>query len=134
MRKALVLVSLLGLAGTAFADVEIQDLLARRQGSKMNIRVTVNNPTGMTQKGPVKVRLFARQTATDSWVPLKTWTDISKIAPKNRVSRDFFDENSATLKDMAMKGAFEVRATAEAPGASRVAERTYSWHDTNQGH
>lgn len=133
MQKYLVSAAILALAGGAWADVAVEDLLARREGSSVNLRVTVNNPAGKTQKGPVKVVLFVRQTSSDSWQAVKTWTNIQKLGAGDRVSRDYFDENNATLKALAESGAFEVRATAEGPGAPKVGERVYSWKDTMKG-
>lgn len=133
MQKFLVSAAVLALAGCAWADVAVEDLLARREGSSVNLRVTVNNPAGKTQKGPVKVVLFVRQTSSDSWQAVKTWTNIQKLGAGERVSRDYFDENNATLKALAESGAFEVRATAEGPGAPKVGERVYSWKDTMKG-
>ena len=133
MRSLLVGGAILALVGCAWADVSVEDVLARRQGSSVNLRVTVNNPAGTTQKGPVKVVLFVRQTNSDPWQTVKTWTNIQKLGAGERVSRDYFDENNATLKALAESGAFEVRATAQGPGAPKVGERVYSWKDTMKG-
>lgn len=133
MRNLLVGGAILALVGCAWADVAVEDVLARRQGSSVNLRVTVNNPGGRTQKGPVKVVLFVRQTDSDPWQTVKTWTNIQKLGAGERVSRDYFDENNATLKALAESGAFEVRATAQGPGAPKVGERVYSWKDTMKG-
>lgn len=133
MRSLSVGGAILALVGCAWADVSVEDVLARRQGSSVNLRVTVNNPAGTTQKGPVKVVLFVRQTNSDPWQTVKTWTNIQKLGAGERVSRDYFDENNATLKALAESGAFEVRATAQGPGAPKVGERVYSWKDTMKG-
>lgn len=117
----------------AYADVAVEDVLARRQGADINVRVTVNNPAPKAQKGPVKITLSVRQTSGDQWQVIKTWTDISKLAPGNRVSRDFFQANHPLLHRLAEQGAFEIRAVAEAPGAPKTGEKVVSWKDTMKG-
>lgn len=116
-----------------YADVAVEDILARRQGADINVRVTVNNPAKATQKGPVKVILAVRQTSADQWQVIKTWTDISKMAGGYRVSRDFFQANHPVLRQLAEQGAFEIRATAQAPGAPKTGEKIVSWKDTMKG-
>jgi hypothetical protein len=135
MRKAIFTALAMGLTTLgAAADVKIQEILPRRQGADINIRVTVVNPAATTQKGPVTLSLFVRQNGGEAWQRIKTWTNIAKMPAGNRVSRDFFEENNATLRALAEQGAFEIRATASAPGAPRSAELTSSWKDTNSGH
>ncbi len=133
MRKFLISAIVGAVCASAYADVSVEDVLARRQGADINVRVTVKNPARATQKGPVKVTLSVRQTSSDKWQTIKTWTDISKLAAGNRVSRDFFQANHPVLRQLAEQGAFEIRAVAEAPGAPKVGEKVVSWKDTMKG-
>lgn len=133
MRKFFITAIVGAVCAAAYADVAVEDVLARREGADINVRVTVNNPAKTAQKGPVKITLSVRQTASDQWQTIKTWTDISKLAGGNRVSRDFFQANHPILRQLAEQGAFEIRAVAEAPGAPKVGEKVVSWKDTMKG-
>ena len=133
MHKYFLAAVVAAVCSAAYADVAVEDVLARRQGADINVRVTVNNPAKATQKGPVKVVLAVRQTSADQWQVIKTWTDISKLAGGNRVSRDFFQANHPVLRQLAEQGAFEIRATAQAPGAPKTGEKIVSWKDTLKG-
>jgi quinol monooxygenase YgiN len=115
-----------------FADLQIQDVLVRRQGSSVNVRVDVMNPGAKKQSGPVTIELYVRKDASDSWTLVKTWNDVRSLAAHNRVARDYFDENNALLKQLAQAGTFEARAVVSAPGVAAV-ESKYSWHDTETG-
>ena len=132
MRKQILTLAWLALCSNAFADVNVEEVLARREGADINIRVTVNNPATTTQKGPVKVVLSVRQTSSDAWQEIKTWTNISKLAAGNRASRDFFQANHPLLRKLAEQGSFEIRAVAEAPGAPKAGEKISSWNDTQE--
>lgn len=129
MRKIFFGVTMALLGSQAFADVSVEEVLARREGADINIRVTVNNPASTTQKGPVKVVLSVRQTESEPWQEIKTWTNITKLAAGNRVSRDFFQANHALLRKLAEQGSFQIRAVAEAPGAPKTGEKITSWQD-----
>ncbi|MBN9420788.1 MAG: hypothetical protein J0I12_35410 [Candidatus Eremiobacteraeota bacterium] len=133
MRKTIVAAIVGAVCCAAYADVAVEDVLARREGADINVRVTVNNPAKTSQKGPVKITLSVRQTEADKWQVIKTWTDISKLAAGNRVSRDFFQANHPLLRQLAEQGAFEIRAVAEAPGAPKTGEKVVSWKDTMKG-
>ena len=133
MRKTIVAAIVGAVCCAAYADVSVEDVLARREGADINVRVTVNNPAKTSQKGPVKITLSVRQTEADKWQVIKTWTDISKLAAGNRVSRDFFQANHPLLRQLAEQGAFEIRAVAEAPGAPKTGEKVVSWKDTMKG-
>lgn len=133
MRKTIVAAIVGAVCCAAYADVAVEDVLARREGADINVRVTVNNPAKTSQKGPVKITLSVRQTEADKWQIIKTWTDISKLAGGNRVSRDFFQANHPLLRQLAEQGAFEIRAVAEAPGAPKTGEKVVSWKDTMKG-
>lgn len=133
MKKAILAILFLTMGLAARADVAVEDVLARREGADINVRVTVKNPAKTTQKGPVKITLSVRQTSADDWQVIKTWTDITKLAPGNRASRDYFQANNTVLRKLAEQGAFEIRAVAEAPGAPKAGEKVVSWKDTMQG-
>lgn len=133
MRKLFISAIVGAVCAAAYADVNVEDVLARREGADINVRVTVKNPAAKPQKGPVKITLSVRQSADDNWQVIKTWTDISKLAAGNRVSRDFFQANHPLLRQLAEQGAFEIRAVAEAPGAPKVGEKVVSWKDTMKG-
>ena len=133
MRKGILSLAFLALGASVFADVSVEEVLARREGADINIRVTVNNPASTTQKGPVKVVLSVRQTSSDSWQEIKTWTNIAKLAAGDRVSRDFFQANHTLLRQLAEQGTFEIRAVAQAPGAPKTGEKVTTWKDTQVG-
>lgn len=116
----------------AQADAVVEDLLLRRQGSNVNVRVNLYNPDEVAQQGPVQIDLSVRADEASPWIPIKTWNDISNIKPGNRIARDFFDENNTVLKDLAARGAFQARAVVRAPGVAEGVEKT-SWYNTNTG-
>ena len=120
--RNLVLSTLAGLtlAAPAFATAKIEALLVRRQGKDMNIRVTLNNPDGMKQQGPIRVDLYARPDANSPWQKIKTWNNISVVGANKRVARDFFEAGSAKLQAIAGSPAFEARAVLRAPGTHDV--------------
>ena len=129
--KKLGLVALIlgGMAASAWADVKIEQLLVRRKGADVNIRVVINNPGATAQKGPVQIDLYVRDTESQPWEKIKTWNDISAIKPKDKIARDFFEENNAKLRELAKDGAFEARAVVSLPGGVKGVETIYSWHD-----
>jgi hypothetical protein len=116
----------------ARADAVVEDVLVRRTGDNVNIRVTVSNPAATKQAGPVVVDLYVRPTEADAWTKVQSWNNIEALAAGNRVSRDYFDENNAILKDLASRGRFQARAVVTAPGQKDAAEKT-SWYDTTGG-
>lgn len=123
MKKFIAPLVILLLQLPSFADTAVENLLVRRQGDNVNIRVTVSNPGAETQAGPVVVTLFARQGEGSEWVELTSWDNIAKIPKGHRVSRDYFDANNVTLKDYATSGDFEVRAVVKAPGGAAEVEK-----------
>lgn len=132
MKKSLASLGLLlAMLIPAQADAIIDDLQVRRIGPNVNVRVTVRNPADIAQEGPVTVDLYTRATSAEEWLPLKSWNDIKSIAPGNRYSRDFFDENSALLTDLAAKGRFQVKATVNAPGLRKSVEKISYFDTTN---
>jgi hypothetical protein len=120
LRKLFLPVVLLATTLTCYADIAIEDLLVRRQGSNINIRVNVNNPSSQTQDGPIVVALLARKDASMPWTTVHVWNNISKLAPGNRVARDYFDENNTMLAELAEQGTFEVKALVRSPGDGAV--------------
>lgn len=123
MRKFIAPLVILLLQLPSFADTAVENLLVRRQGDNVNIRVTVSNPGAQTQTGPVVVTLFARQGEDSEWVEITSWNNIAKIPKGHRVSRDYFDANNMTLKEYAASGDFEVRAVVKAPGGAAEVEK-----------
>ena len=111
------LLTLLLLTGLAQADVRIDELLIRRKEGTMNLRVNISNPSAKTQRGPIKITLYARPNSEASWEQVKVWTNVTKLAAGNRAARDFFDTNNARLREISSEPAFEARAVVEAPGA-----------------
>jgi len=107
----------------ASAEVNIEELLIRRGPVSLNIRLTVNNPSQVRQLGPVVAKLYARANSSAEWVPLRTWNNIETLQPGYRTSRDFFEENSSFLKQLADGGQFEVRAVVTGPEATKAVER-----------
>lgn len=133
LKKSLATLALLAsMIFPAQADAVVESLLLRRAGDNVNARVTVRNPIGIRQRGPVVIDLYVRATEADEWVKVKTWNDIKYIGAGNRVSRDFFDENSALLRGLAASGRFQARATVRAPGLRNTVERI-SWYDSESG-
>jgi hypothetical protein len=119
MKKLLILGALaLGMVGTAAADVKISELLLRKKGEDLNVRVVVTNPGARTQRGPVKVTLWVRPDGSSQWSRVKVWTNIDKIQVGHRVARDFFDENNATLRQVASQPSWEAKVQVSAPGAA----------------
>ena len=114
------------------ADAVVEDVLVRRQGSNVNVRVNVVNPATTTQKGPIVVELAVRPDENSAWTSIKTWNDIANLKAGNKVSRDFFDENNVVLKSLAAQGKFQARATVKAPGLKETVEKT-SWYNTETG-
>ncbi len=131
--KRIILLTLLLLQLPSTAETAVESLLVRRQGDNVNIRVTVNNPGVTTQTGPVVVTLYARQDDTQEWTKITSWNNIAKIPKGYRVSRDYFDENNMTLKNLAAAGPFEVLAAVNAPGATTTVEKI-SRFDSETGH
>lgn len=113
---------------SAAADVAVQDILLRKKGQDLNVRVVVGNPSGGPQKGPIAVTLFVRPDPGASWQRIKVWNDISSIKSGHKVSRDLFSANSAALRNVAYSNAWQARATITGPGG-RSHEKTV----TNSG-
>jgi len=118
-----------GLVASAGADATIEELLVRRKGTDVNIRVMVRNPAVTVQKGPVVIELYVRDTASNAWEKINTWNDIKQIKAGEKVSRDFFQANNAKLRALAADGAFEARAVVKMPGGVKDMESVYSWKD-----
>ena len=118
-----------GMAAGALADVNIDQLLVRRKGEDVNIRVQIRNPGVKRQAGPVLIDLYVRDNASLPWEKIRTWKDISVIKPGDRIARDFFEENNVKLRDLAADGAFQARAVVTLPNGAKGAETTYSWQD-----
>lgn len=120
---------LLTLTSTLYAETAIQEVKVRRVGADVNIRVVVVNPGARAQRGPVLVDLYVRDTEGQPWQKIKSWRNIHRIKPGEKVARDFFEENNATLRALAADGAFQARAVVRAPGA-QDSESVFSWQDT----
>lgn len=117
------------MALSAAADVKINEVMVRRKGQDINLRVVISNPGTTAQQGPVKIDLYVRDTPTTPWIKITSWNDISVIKPGNKIARDFFEENNETLRAMAIDGAFEARAVVSLPNGAKGVETTYSWKD-----
>lgn len=134
MRQIFTILALLvALLSPASADAIVDDVLVRREGDHVNVRVNLHNPATTRQPGPVVVDLYARANESDAWTKLTSWNDIEFIQPGYKVSRDFFGANSPTLEALAAHGRFQVKATVTAPGLKESAEKT-SWYNTESGH
>lgn len=116
----------------ASAAVDVQDVLLRKKGPDINVRVIVDNPSASTQKGPVLVTLFVRPDSNASWSKIKVWS-ISKIKPGEKISRDIFSENSAILRNAANNYTWQARATVSAPGAKGDEMSVTNSGDSNTG-
>lgn len=115
---------LVGLCATsAWADVTIQDVLVRKQGEQVNVRVNLINLDGETVNKPV-ITLYIRPDENSEWEKIKVWTDIAKIPVGEKVSRDFFEENNARLAEIATYPAFEVKAAFSAEGVEEYSRTT----------
>ena len=104
------------LAAPATAGVSVHELLLRKGGNDVNVRVGVSNPDSVTQAGPVTVTLWARPNHHSKWVMIKVWNDIPSIPAGNKISRDVFAQNSPELLAVSRDRHWEAKATAEAPG------------------
>ncbi len=130
MKNSLIaLAVLIASACPAFADALVDEVLVRRMGDDVNIRVTVRNPAKTRQPGPVTVDLYVRAGESDEWSKVKSWNDIEYIGGGYKVSRDYFDENNSFLKELAAGGRFQSKAVVTAPGQKDTAEKT-SWYDS----
>lgn len=114
----------------AHADAVVEELQIRRIGSNVNLRVSVRNPADIAQQGPIVIELLARARTADEWTTIRTWDDIKSMGPGDRLSRDFFEENSPLLTSLASNGKFQVKAIVRAPGLTRTVEKT-SWFNTS---
>ena len=110
------------LSGSAAADLEVKEVLVRKKGPDVNVRVTIDNPGGPTRKAPIKVTLFIRPDSGAKWERIKVWTNIAKVAANEKVSRDFFEENNAKLRRIAENPAFEVKAVLQANGVKDISK------------
>ena len=122
--KKLFSVLLVGLcAASAWADVTIQDVLVRKRGNQVNVRVNLINLDGPTVNKPV-ITLYIRPDENSEWEQIKVWTNIAKIGVGEKVSRDFFEENNARLAESATHPAFEVKAAFRAQGVDEYSKTT----------
>ena len=101
----------------ASADVVVREVLLRKKGTDINVRVVVDNPAATTQRGPVVLTLYVRENSTSEWKKVKQWNAISKIKPGDKIARDIFSQNSLLLRNVATNYTWQARATATAPGA-----------------
>lgn len=133
MRQTLAALAILGsMLVPAQADAVVDQLLVRREGNHVNIRVNLRNPASTRQPGPIVITLYARPSENDAWTKITTWNDIQFLQPGYKVSRDFFGTNSDVLKQLAARGRFQVKANVSAPGLKESAEKT-SWYNTESG-
>jgi hypothetical protein len=103
-----ILIGLL-VSGWASADIRIDEVLVRRKEGRMNLRVNIINPASVTQKGPIKITLYARPDSESNWEQVKVWTNIGKLAAGHRVARDFFDLNNTRLKQISYHFGYPVQ-------------------------
>lgn len=108
----------------AMAEIGVKEILVRKKGPDVNVRVTVDNPGGPARKGPIKVTLFIRPDSGAQWEQIKVWTNIAKVGAGEKVSRDFFEENNAKLRKVAENPAFEVKAVLQAAGLKEISKVT----------
>lgn len=127
LRRSLLLIALL--LAPALGDVKIESLLVRMKDANVNVRVTVMNPGRSTQPGPILIDLYVRRDAGEPWRKIKTWNNLSKLQPGYRVSRDFFDENDATLKALAAGHVFEAKAVVRLPGGVKDVEAVQAYEE-----
>ena len=133
MRQTLATLALLAaMLLPAQADAIVDDVLVRREGDHVNVRVNLRNPATTRQPGPVVIDLYARPGENDAWTKITSWNDIEFIQPGYKVSRDFFGTNREVLQQLAQGGRFQVKATVSAPGLKESAEKT-SWYNTESG-
>lgn len=117
---SLITLLLMTLAAPVRADVGINDLLVRRKDGAVNIRVNLRNFGQVGAKGPFHLEIFGRADANESWQSLKVWTNIGKLAPGYKVSRDFFGPNSALLQQLSTLPTFEIQAILSGSGKTPV--------------
>ena len=117
------------MAAPATADIAVNELLLRKKGEDINVRVVVGNPAMSTQRGPVKVVLYVRPDSTGPWQKIKVWNDIREIKSGDKVARDLFAENSAVLRNAASNYSWEARTTVEAPGVKMVSREVVNKGD-----
>lgn len=105
----------------------VEELVVRRQGDRVNVRVVLRNPSSVRQPGPIVIELFARRDASAAWEKVKTWKDIPYLQPGYKVARDIFQDNSPVLQALS-QGTFEVRAVVKAPGLKTDIEKTSQYN------
>ena len=124
MKKVLLTALMTGvLASSAWAEVQIKELLVRKKGPDVNVRVNLENPGGPTARSP-KITLFIRPDSSSPWKQIKVWNNIAKIGAGEKVARDFFEENNAELRKLAENPNFEVRAVVASKGTKDISKVT----------
>lgn len=94
----------------AWAEVTLRELVIRRTGTEVNIRVNLLNEGGRTSAQRPVLSLFIRPDARAPWEPFKVWF-LGPIKPGQRISRDFFFAGNPRLTKIALENPrFEIKA------------------------
>lgn len=102
------LILILFLACPAWPELTVQELLIRRTGVEVNVRVNLSDDG--SPSAPGKLSLFIRPAAGEPWEPFKVWF-IKPLKPGQRVARDFFFSGNPRLQKIARENPhFEVKA------------------------
>ena len=115
MKFIAALVIFLAVSVPASADVSIEEVLVRRRGQDLNVRVNLLNPGSKPQQG-IRLVLYVRPHDQAIWEVAKSWSNIGTLRPGNRSSRDFFEAGNWHLRQIASNPAFEARVTVDYPG------------------
>ena len=132
MKKTILAFVLLASASSAWAEVQIRELLVRKKGADVNVRVNIENPGGPAVRKPT-ITLYVRPNSSAAWQQVKVWNNIAKIGVNEKVSRDFFEENNAELRAIAENPAWEARAVLRVKGWNREVTKVSVYHDSESG-
>lgn len=115
------------------ARPQLAELRVTRQGSSVNIRVTVHNPESR-KRGPFRIALSARRGRWGPFLPLRSY-HVPVLPPHHKACRDFFDANSVILRVLARQGTLQVKASISAPGWKDIEQVTdFDLAPTQKGH
>ena len=100
------------LIAPVLADIEIGGIVINRTDASVNVRVNMHNPGLSTARSPILVKLYVQAEGDNEWREVKSWSNITKLAVGNRVSRDYFNDSPGHWDPAFNAPAFTVRATA----------------------
>lgn len=85
------------------------DAYAERGAEYTNMRVRLQNSTGQGLDAPIAIRLYLRRANDRDWQLAREWTDIARIPPNYRISRDYLARPAD--HPCLLEGRFEMKVT-----------------------